>query len=574
MIKNVLSDKLIIAIIDKKSDSKNERKVLKYGMFSPMTGEYLDSDEICKEDKIIFTDSIEDKLLQSKVNLKIIKEFVNDGVDIFDLSSPFYNDLCFQYNSSKDVAMKDRILEFFPNITLCEEGCDIKGINMTTITAICECYYSKIKREDNLKNKVLEQAQISNLEEIISSANIYVIKCIKLIFDINRLKRCYGVFIVLGFILIEIICSFYYCLKNIFAINKFIFGITNKYISNIIKPKDNKINNIKFIQEANKINSVFKLKGNSEKNSIKQDGHKIIKKTKSTKKADFNKNINQIKKNKVVYSYKLDNNIDLSNLSDKHLYSEKKLDIPNNHNSLFINVNDDIDINIDDFLQTELDDMDYDEAIRKDNRKFCPSFLEKLKKDQILVNTFYTYEPIRPRAIKIILLILQINLYFFVNGLFYDEEYISKIYHIEKDTFLTVAERFFDNLIDVAFVGIIVNYIIEFFFIEELKIKKILKFEKDNILVMKYEMIKLLKSIKIRYLIFIIISFVISFISLIHIFCFNIIYNHTMKEWITFSFIIILTIILATFLLCLLQTCLRILSFKFKSETLFKLSQI
>ena len=135
-----------------------------------------------------------------------------------------------------------------------------------------------------------------------------------------------------------------------------------------------------------------------------------------------------------------------------------------------------------------------------------------------------------------------------------------------------MAERFFDNLIYAALAGVIINYIIEFFFVEEQKIKKILKMEKDNIFILKYEMIKILKSIKIRYLIFIIISFIITLIALIHIFCFNIVYYHTQAEWIVFSFIIILSIQLLSFAICFIQTALRFISFRFKSEKLFKLS--
>ena len=92
---------LIIAIIDKKIDLKNTKKVIKYGIFSPITGKYLNSDELCKDDKITIIDSIEDKLSEAKVNLKILKEFVNEGIDVFNMSSPFYNDICFQYNSKK-----------------------------------------------------------------------------------------------------------------------------------------------------------------------------------------------------------------------------------------------------------------------------------------------------------------------------------------------------------------------------------------------------------------------------------------------------------------------------------------
>ena len=92
-------------------------------MFSPLTGKYLNAEEICKNDKITIIDSMEDRLLESRVNLEFLKEIENEGVDImdiFNLSSSFYKDICFQYNSKKDIALKDRVLEYFPNITLCE----------------------------------------------------------------------------------------------------------------------------------------------------------------------------------------------------------------------------------------------------------------------------------------------------------------------------------------------------------------------------------------------------------------------------------------------------------------------
>ena len=220
-------------------------------MFSPLTGKYLNSDDFCKEDKITLIDNIENKLLEAKVNLEILKDFVYEGIDIFNMSSPFYNDICFQYNSKKDIALKDRVLEYFPNITLCEEGCDLLGINMSTVTAICECYYSESKREDNIKNKVMEQTQIGLVEDIISSSNIYVVKCINLVLKKKTAKKCYGGFIMIGLISIELICTIIYCKNNIYSINKYIFSITNKYIG-YLHQKNHQ--NITLNENANKIN--------------------------------------------------------------------------------------------------------------------------------------------------------------------------------------------------------------------------------------------------------------------------------------------------------------------------------
>ena len=210
-----IKDDLIIAIVDKKIDIKYSRKVIKYGLFNPLTGKYLNSDQICEEEKIFFIEDIEDKLSSTNIDMQMVKALYEEGVDIFDLSSPFYNDICFEYNSKKDIALKDRILEYFPNITLCDEGCDLIGINMTSITSICECFFNEEKREQSLKDKVLEEAEISYIDKIINSSNIYVIKCFKLIFNFNNLKKCYGAFIIILLMILQISCTVYFYSKGL-----------------------------------------------------------------------------------------------------------------------------------------------------------------------------------------------------------------------------------------------------------------------------------------------------------------------------------------------------------------------
>ena len=595
---NFTNEELIIVIIDKKIDSKNNKKVIKYGIFSSLTGKYLNSSEICNEDKITLIESLENKLLDIKIDIQTLKDFVNKGIDLFDMSSPFYNDVCFKYNSKKDIALKDRVLEYFPNITLCEEGCDLLGINMTTITAICECFFSEAKREENLKDKVLEQAQIGFIEDIINRSNIYVIKCFKSILKKDYFMKCYGAFIILFLIFIEIICTIIYCTSSINSITKYIMNIAYKYINYLSEQNKEeinfKINNKNKIKENspiytgdNKIKHSPPNHNNSKKLKIKRTNKSKFKRYLTIqKKALINKNYNIIinpgkdsiltkKQNNInIFPYKGSSlNEDLSNSSGKILHMENKHKLSSKHApGLIINKNSKTRNNMARYLETELDEMDYDEAIRKDRRKFCRCYTDRLKDNNIIINIFCSNDPIRPKPIKIIFLVLQLDLYFFINGIFYNEEYISKIYHLEKDTILTMLSRLFDNLIYATLASIIINYIIEFYFIEEKKIKKILKVENKNTLELKNELIKILKSIKTRYLLFIITAFIISLLSIFHILCFNIVYYHTMFEWIFFSVIIILFIQILSFLICFFQTCLRFISFKFKSEKLFKLS--
>ena len=153
------------------------------------------------------------------IDMNTFSNLVSQGINVFNLSDPFYTDICFLYNSiqnnpinNKDIALKDRILVYFPNVTLCEDDCEIRGVNMTTYRAICECSYSKSK--DILKDNALYQSQVGQFEELLSSSNIYVIKCLKNIFKVNYFKQCLGGIVILVILILEIICTIFYGLKG------------------------------------------------------------------------------------------------------------------------------------------------------------------------------------------------------------------------------------------------------------------------------------------------------------------------------------------------------------------------
>jgi hypothetical protein len=154
-----------------------------------------------------------------------------------------------------------------------------------------------------------------------------------------------------------------------------------------------------------------------------------------------------------------------------------------------------------------LDDLEFDDAIVKDRRKFCEYFCDNFKDKQTLTNTFFASDPIKTRSIKIILFIFDIILNFVINALFISEDYISMLYHLEKqDSFFTFIPRSISRFIKTTIVGEVIGYITSFFFIEEAKIKSFFKREKDNKKALKENVIILIKEIKKRYLPFIIIE--------------------------------------------------------------------
>ena len=116
---------------------------------------------------------------------------------------------------------------------------------------------------------------------------------------------------------------------------------------------------------------------------------------------------------------------------------------------------------VEEYLETSPDEMEYDDAIKKDQRTFCEYFSENLKERQIILNTFIVEDPIKPRAIKIILFNLNLILYFVINGLFISEDYISELYNIseEEENFFSFLPRSITRLIYTTIVSLIIDYI-------------------------------------------------------------------------------------------------------------------
>ena len=146
---------------------------------------------------------------------------------------------------------------------------------------------------------------------------------------------------------------------------------------------------------------------------------------------------------------------------------------------LMISKEENNNFNMNEYLATDLDDMDYDDAIKKDKRKFCSYFYEKLKINQIILNTFSAIDPLRPRVIKIMLFVLEIDLYLFINGLFFNEDYVSEVFHSKKpENFFTFIPRSIDRFFYTTLVGVIISYIIDLFFMMKKKLKEYLKEKK------------------------------------------------------------------------------------------------
>ena len=586
-----IDDNLVIAIITKKDEIKNYHKMISYSFYDPALGSKLFAEDICKNDNFTYKENLTKKLDSSKVNINYLQFLIDQNIDVFNLSSAFYTDICFHFYSPfhKDIALKDRILLCFPNVTLCDEGCQIKGVNLTSFKAICECRFSNIMNSDLYGLNALYVDQIDNLKNIIIQTNIEIIKCYKDIIHYKFYSSNIGFMIIFCLIIIQVIFSFLYLLNRLFLIKKYIFDLTDKYLSYLLLQKKqfvpNKfLNNNKknLIDQPPKKTFIKNLKNNFKEDNLnrkKKKGKTFIHINKKSYNKKYRRKHLKYKTNAIIFNNDINlssnnNKISLEKLTSKEnelfntfLYKEKyKYDLK-------INLKNDLDVNFNEYLKTEIDDMDFEDAIKRDNRKFLEYFTDRLKTNQIILNTFWFTEPLKPKVIKIMYFILEIDLYLFINALFINEDYVNQIYYLtNEDNFLSFIPRSIDRILYATIVRVILNYIIDCISVEEKKIKGIFKREKNNELILKYEITQIIKRIRKFFLYFIIICFIIMFFSLYHIFCFNNIYPHMKIEWIKSSITIIFIMQILSILLCFLECAIRFISFKCKSERIYKIS--
>ena len=188
----------------------------------------------------------------------------------------------------------------------------------------------------------------------------------------------------------------------------------------------------------------------------------------------FNKkNINK-KRNSIVIDNK---NCILNTKNINSNFKLKKNSIINFKSKIKTKENDSVKIeetNFKEYLNTSLDDLEYDEAVEKDKRKLCQIFSDIVKNDNMMIRTFFISDNVRPKSIKILLFVLIINLYLVINALMYNEEYISELYNSnENGNFLNFLNNSNDRLLSVSAIGIIISYLIEFYFLDEKKLKRI-----------------------------------------------------------------------------------------------------
>ena len=560
-----INDDLIVTIINNETDKDiNGKSSNIYSFSHPETGKILNTNNICDEnDKIMVKEDLKSLMKGILDNKKedYINYLTKQGIDVFNISHRFYSDICYYYESpnKKDIPLKDRIASFFPNVTLCDPGCENRGVELEKMKAKCECTFN-----DLMNDKIINNLQISavyNIISIINSLNIQVFKCISKIIKMKYFRRCIGGYFILFLFFIKGICIIILLNNGLYNIRKYLFALSDYF--SLFKQKK-KLGNEPPRKKKKSKTARIPIKLDEQEISLQNSNNNILSninldklrnKKKRLSTSNLNKNIKQIR------------NAEKNEKLNINIYNKK-----NSHEDEIESLNEYLS-KINKYINDSFDENDFCDILDKEKRTCFDYFSQKIQKNQLIADTFYNNEILKPKPLKIILLIITIELYFVVNALFYNEEYLSELFNTTKsESFFSFIPRRISQLIYTSTVSIIISYLIGFFCIEEEKIKRIfVRFNKE-VLKVKYELTLIIKELEIKFKLFIIFSLILSVFSFIYISCFNFVYPYIRIEWIKSSAFIFIVMQISNILLIITESCIRYLAKKFNSERLFKLS--
>ena len=173
--------------------------------------EYLDKPSnisYCENQSITYIQSYEDSLpyLKEAKYGNIVLQLIKQGLDIFNVYSPIYNDPCYPLTTINkvDLTLNDRREEMIRlNLSFCKPGCSFEGVNYEKAEVLCFC-----KDYVNIEQKSISDGFTEGFINLGKSRNIIVFKCIKRVLNFESQKYNYISETIILFLIIEIILSF------------------------------------------------------------------------------------------------------------------------------------------------------------------------------------------------------------------------------------------------------------------------------------------------------------------------------------------------------------------------------
>ena len=445
--------------------------IIKFEIFNPINKQELNLD-FCKG---------------KNININIPVSINEDNLYKYNPNSDYYNNICSTYTNDKgtDIILIDRKNEYnINNMSLCQINCNFKEYNSTTKKAICECNLNN-KSFLSLENILNTKKLLNNFIDLKHTSNLLVMKCYYLIFLKESLFSNIGLYIHITIIIIHIISIIIFYIKE--------YPLTYYKVKKILENKK------KQNQNQNKEESA-----KNESINIKIEGNVI--------------NENNSQKIKInISDYYINNSIEKKSNNSLEIINKKDNRI-NNRNINSIQNNDDYLK----YIDSEMNKFSYEVAVEKDKRSFFEYFISIIKTKHLLIYCFYSNIDYNPRIIKICLFSFSFALYYTINTLFFNDETMHKIYEDEGIfNFIYLLPKIIYSFIISTLIMTIIKYL-------ALSDDKIIEFKRINdIEECENKFPKIIKYLKIKFILFFALSSVFLIFFLYYVSCFCAVYKNT-----------------------------------------------
>ena len=570
------NDSLIILKFDIIPNEENSTYV-KYEVYEPNSNKKIDLKEECPNNNIILDIPIE---FESEIEEEY-ELLAKSGYNLFNENSSFYNDICATYTTKNgtDILIYDRRMDIYKltvNISLCQEGCAFQSYDTTNKKAKCQCPLEE-SEINNIKMSNLQfkkNKMVKDFYNVIDNSNFKVMKCYKLAFKLKEFAENIGRIIMIIIIILFISLMLIYKFVSSKKLSLYLQEIIRQKLYMNSKENSNNIGSKECItyspSKQKKKNSKNKKpkeqnrRKSKKRNTIIATGRNNPPKKKysdlyltskdqimNTKKEDSN--INKKRKNSgIIRKKKRQSSIEEKNennngnyFSNASIPVEKSSVITfhkrnNSRNANTVNLTK-MKLNTNKFLSDnktekenknkdevkelndeEINSLQYLNALVLDKRTYFQYYISLIKKKQLIIFTFFSSNDYNLLSLKISLFIVSFSLYLTINGFFFNDDTMHKIYK-DSGSFNLIYQ--IPQILYSSIISMIINMILKWLSLSEKDIL-IIKQEKDiNLIISKSKDTE--KRIKNKFNIFFIISLLLMLFFWYFISCFCAVYKNT-----------------------------------------------
>ena len=548
---------------------------------------FCNKDPILYENEINISDLKYNYANDEPIDIDTILYGKRFGIDLFDPYNDFFNDICFKFTSEKgtDVTLDSRVEDYYQNITFCDDkkSSHYLSYNYSEKTNIItyRCAYGFYENEKD-KHSYLDIID-TELKTFASVSNIKVITCFRQFLNLRDVVANYGGMICILVLFIQIICFLIFCFKGIKSIRKQIddlFNLGNEIIKkqstifkdvklNIEKEEreesNEKILNTKEINDADNIRQSLH-KENTENTENKENTEKKAKrentddKLKEKEKKETNEKLDKkiLEKNKEEKDALSFDSIN-KKVKSKDFDKETNIDVKSENSILY------------DYNNDELNEMPFDKAIKHDKRNFCSYYCNMLLISHILLNVFCRQSDYNLFVVKLGLLLMTFPINLTFNILFFTNKKLKLTYikSMNDISFIwdNMANSVYSSILSSTFLIILKLICLTHNSVRALRKIKDVKLAKE-----KSKCV--FRCIKLRIFIYYILSFAFILVFGFYVLSFCAIFENTQIVLIKSTFTSWVISLIYPFIIFLIASFIRSLSYSCKSKCLYAVKQI